>query len=121
MKYKPIHFSLLMVRALLDGSNMQTRHVVKGEALDWLDGALFSPSFVADPENQLCPYCQSGDLLWVRKTWGTGNRRCPFNGWMDGAYPGTSHIFLIRKKLHPSPQRDNQPWCNSTGIPSRSV
>lgn len=68
MKERPILFSGAMVRAILDGSMTQTRRFVKGEALRWLaDG--FTPEFVADYKNKLCPYGQPGDRLWVRETW----------------------------------------------------
>ena len=58
-----------MVRAILDGSKTMTRRAVKGEALKWLTESGFSPSFVADPGNSLCPYGSIGDQLWVRETW----------------------------------------------------
>lgn len=69
MKARPILFSGPMVRALLEGRKTQTRRVVKGMALDWLDGAGFTPAYVADPANALCPYGVPGDLLMVRETW----------------------------------------------------
>ena len=67
MKERPILFSGAMVSAILDGTKTQTRRVVKGEALRWLDGG-FTPEFVADYQNKLCPYGNSGDHLWVRET-----------------------------------------------------
>lgn len=69
MKERPILFSAEMVRAILDGRKTQTRRVVKGMALDWLQPGMFSPKFVADPENYLSPYGYAGDRLWVRETW----------------------------------------------------
>lgn len=68
MRERPILFSGPMVRALLSGRKTQTRRVVKGEALRWLDDAGFTPAFVADPANSLCPYGVSGDRLWVKET-----------------------------------------------------
>lgn len=68
MKERPILFSAEMVRAILDGRKTQTRRVVKGMALDWLQPGMFSPKFVADPENYLSPYGYAGDRLWVRET-----------------------------------------------------
>jgi len=65
---RPILFSGPMVRALLDGRKTQTRRVVKGEPLRWLDESGFVPAFVADPANSLCPYGTRGDTLWVRET-----------------------------------------------------
>jgi hypothetical protein len=64
---KSILFNAPMIQALLDGRKTQTRRVAKGLALDWLDGAGFDPEFVADPDNQMCPYGKPGDLLWVRE------------------------------------------------------
>lgn len=66
---RPILFSAPMVRALLDGRKTQTRRVVKGIALDWLAPDMFTPEFVADRANGLCPYGNTGDRLWVRETW----------------------------------------------------
>lgn len=74
MKERPILFSGPMVRAILDGSKTQTRRVVKGIALDWLEPEVFTPEFVANPDNHLCPFGQPGDLLYVRETWAEGSR-----------------------------------------------
>lgn len=70
MKERPILFSAPMVRAILDGRKTQTRRVVKGEALRWLNDG-FTPKFVADYQNRLCPYGKPGDHLWVRETFHT--------------------------------------------------
>lgn len=67
MKERPILFSAPMVRAILSGRKCQTRRVVKGNALKWLDHFGFTPGFVANPENHQCPYGQPGDRLWVRE------------------------------------------------------
>jgi hypothetical protein len=67
IKERGILFSAPMVRALLDGRKTVTRRAVKGVALDWLEE--FEPSYVADPENGMCPYGKPGDRLWVRETW----------------------------------------------------
>lgn len=71
MKERPILFSGPMVRALLDGSKTQTRRIVKGKALEWLECFNFTPEFVALPDNAMCPYGQPGDRLWVREAWST--------------------------------------------------
>jgi hypothetical protein len=68
IKERGILFSAAMVRALLDGRKTVTRRAVKSVALDWLED--FEPSYVADPENGMCPYGKPGDRLWVRETWG---------------------------------------------------
>ena len=67
IKERGILFSAPMVRALLDGRKTVTRRAVKGMALDWL--ADFEPSYVADPENGMCPYGKPGERLWVREAW----------------------------------------------------
>lgn len=67
MRELPILFSTDMVKAILEGRKSQTRRVVKGTPLQWLEE--FTPSFVADPENNLCPYGKVGDVLWVRERW----------------------------------------------------
>lgn len=69
MKERPILFSGAMVRALLAGTKTQTRRAVKGLALEWLQPGMFTPEYVADPDNKLCPYGAPGDRLWVRESW----------------------------------------------------
>lgn len=65
---RPILFSGLMVRAILEGRKTQTRRpVTKPIVLDWLEQ--FLPEFVAAPENDLSPYGYAGDRLWVREAW----------------------------------------------------
>lgn len=68
MKEIPILLSTPMVHAIMDGRKTMTRRIVKGIALDWLKPDMFTPEFVASPENGLCPYGQPGDLLWVRES-----------------------------------------------------
>ncbi|WP_456254868.1 hypothetical protein ACP3PM_20605 [Pseudomonas iridis] len=67
IKERPILFSAPMVRAILDGRKTVTRRPVKGSALKWLEE--FVPEFVALSANELCPFGQIGDRLWVRETW----------------------------------------------------
>lgn len=68
MKERPILFSAPMVRAILAGTKTQTRRAVKGMALEWLTPGMFTPEYVANPENGMCPYGQPGDRLWVRES-----------------------------------------------------
>jgi len=70
IKERPILFNGEMVRAILEGRKTVTRHAVKGDGLEWLEG--FIPKFVADPGNGLCPYGIPGDRLWVRETFACG-------------------------------------------------
>ncbi|MEO8021115.1 hypothetical protein [Polaromonas sp.] len=69
-KERGILFSAPMVHALQRevDPKTQTRRPVKGEPLKWLGEAGFSPEFVADPANHLCPYGYAGDRIWVRET-----------------------------------------------------
>lgn len=64
---RPMLFNSEMVRALLSGQKTVTRRPIKGAAAKWLID--FTPEFVAAPGNELCPYGQPGDRLWVRETW----------------------------------------------------
>lgn len=64
-KERPILFSAPMVRAILEGSKTVTRRPVKGSALKWLEE--FVPEFVALSANELCPFGQIGERLWVRE------------------------------------------------------
>jgi hypothetical protein len=85
MKTRPILFSAPMVRALLDGSKMQTRRVVKPQPrergditsnngeLAWQTGPghFIVSTMPTAPKSfiEQCPYGQTGDRLWVRETW----------------------------------------------------
>ena len=80
MRERPILFSGAMVRAILSGQKTVTRRPVKRLALQWLDDG-FEPSFVAHPDNAMCPYGQPGERLWVRESFadlrGTGIEHRP--------------------------------------------
>lgn len=68
MKEYPILYSTPMVLSILKDLKDKTRRKVSGLALKWLNEG-FTPEFVADTENDLCPYGKVGDKLWVRETW----------------------------------------------------
>lgn len=81
MRERPILFNGAMVRAILSCAKTQNRRAVKGVALDWLGKAQFTPEYVASPGNDLCPFGQPGDRLWVRESFtdlrGTGIEHRP--------------------------------------------
>lgn len=74
-KEKSIIFNGEMVRAILDGRKAQTRRVVKGNPLALLLNGDRETMTYEDcygdsrPIEELCPYGQKGDCLWVRETW----------------------------------------------------
>jgi hypothetical protein len=67
VKERPMLFNGDMVRAILDGRKTQTRRIVKGMALDWLDKAKFTSEYVALSDNDMCPNGKAGDHIWVRE------------------------------------------------------
>lgn len=75
MTARPILFSGLMVRALLDGRKTQTRRALRYQP-KWYSGRRFVmdddvPAAWQDSDNilDLCPHGHAGDLLWARETW----------------------------------------------------
>lgn len=80
MKERPILFSAPMVRALLDGTKTQTRRIVKcfkhyvpaeEREIDCVTDSDGLPSRVDMIGEDLCPYGETGDKLWVKETWFT--------------------------------------------------
>lgn len=67
MNERAIIFSQPMVRAILDGRKSQTRRLVRGKALEWLQPNMFSADFVALEQHRVCPYGYPGERLWVRE------------------------------------------------------
>lgn len=66
MNTKPILFSTPMVQAILNGTKVQTRRVVKPQP-----ETSFTWSRHKECESEvdyLCPYGEVGDVLWVRET-----------------------------------------------------
>lgn len=84
-KERPILFSAPMVKAVLDGSKMQTRRIMKpqpyftGRGLaEWIHWKTASTVYASKGLGagewvkeiaKLCPYGQVGDRLWVREAW----------------------------------------------------
>lgn len=94
MKERPILFSAPMVRALLDGSKVQTRRTAKlTDAAHVKEPRGHRRWHPGDPDAvAACPYGQSGDRLWVRETWAMHpdfrpeSRRCVYR-----ADPGSQY------------------------------
>lgn len=78
MKERPILFSALMVRAILEGRKTQTRRAVK-PCKDKNVGCDLSPREIANEVNSgdftNCPYGQPGNQLWVRENWAINDFR----------------------------------------------
>lgn len=72
MKESPIIFTTDMVQAIIEGRKTQTRRIVKGTALNWLND--FTPDFVSMKDNNLSPYGYEGDVLWVRERFAIGGK-----------------------------------------------
>ena len=86
MKERPILFSALMVRAILDGRKTQTRRIIKPQPpagvavhalgggaifMDWVDGGPAAAAMNPQPQ---CPYGKVGDQLWVRENFKTDSQ-----------------------------------------------
>jgi hypothetical protein len=121
---KPIIFSSEMVRAILDDRKTTTRRVIKNvpgittdvlkSSISWEWKFAFCPiPSVASVLSEWikCPYGVPGDRLWVRETWGVGNRPDPRHGWIDGLeYRADETIFDDDDlPIHPVDQ-DLSPW-----------
>jgi hypothetical protein len=65
MKALPILMSAPMVRALLEGRKSQTRRMLKPQPYGFLFG---KPQAKLGGPDILCPYGNTGDVLWVRET-----------------------------------------------------
>lgn len=95
MKDRPILMSAPMVRAILAGTKIQTRRVVKDRHIDAAPPACFF-QWLRDH----CPYGQPGDRLWVREAW------CPIYP-QDPHYNGGRPIGIDYKASH---SRESDQW-----------
>lgn len=106
MKETPLLFNGAMVRAILDGRKTQTRRLAKGTALEWLAPGMFTPAYVASPDNGLSPVGYAGDRLWVRETWST------FTQGFDTAEESTFAVYRADTD-RPEPKK----WIPSIHMP----
>ncbi|WP_412464232.1 hypothetical protein [Flavobacterium mekongense] len=105
MNFKPILFSTEMVKAILSGSKVQTRRVVKPQPIENKHGLEFPHPGCKTTNGYLLfsgsqtpwsssPYGQVGDVLWVREKWGkTTNIECR----EDLDWPHRPHIITDRE------------------------
>lgn len=124
MAIKPILFNTEMVRAILDGMKSCTRQIVKHD----VEAILNSPYHKEHPEvedkqiiSKLCmsPY-QTGDILYVRETWGEGYEEGTYIYRADDKLAGLP-TFKESSKLiyHPSihmPKEAARIWLKVTDV-----
>lgn len=118
MKDYPILFSTPMVQAILEGRKTQTRRIVKGMALEWLQPGMFAQEYVAAKENGLSPYGYEGDNLWVRETFQrTFNVNSTDTGeqYLYKANPGDEEMLILQD----TPKGINK-WKPSIHMPKKA-
>jgi hypothetical protein len=130
MKERPILFSALMVRALLDGSKTQTRRVVKphpsDDAFALLDhGDGWWPYRSEDGESAnvdnmeypfACPYGRPGEHLWVRETWVCDHFQVQSGPYLE-ASGAREHLFYRADNEHPFEAPEGKFWKPSIHMP----
>ena len=73
-KQTPLLMTPYNVKRILDKKKTQTRRIVKGVALEWLNGRSIPQNFkTPTPWLYICPYGKIGDSLWIRETWADCN------------------------------------------------
>lgn len=114
IRERPIIMSGESVRGILAGSKCQTRRVVNRlygigrvtefqrsdtPAYDWImrDKRMLWNDFRDAELMARCPYGITGDLLWLRETWGVGTRPDPDTGWRDGIEYRADEYYLTRE------------------------
>jgi hypothetical protein len=92
MKEHPILFTTDMVKAILDGRKTQTRRVNKLEGLDGDSPYYEIREGDLIPINDMCPYGQVSDHLWVRETWKT---EVEYDSLSPSQLPATAKIWYM--------------------------
>lgn len=123
MKERPIPFSGLMVRAILDGIKTQTRRPIKPQPVCWNylqpmwgtspDGFEFGERYLwrevgpdypdDEKDDRRCPYGVPGNRLWVKETFWV-DRREPNECVIYAASPGR-HKYQSRGVVEPCDAR----------------
>lgn len=125
MKDRPILFSALMVRAILEGRKTQTRRVLepqpRGNPPFWVrgDGAVCDTSKYACSNGKKsilkCKY-KVGDRLWVRETWAPAV--CTGNSWHVADGPGDDpRKHTIKFRADPDANQVHGRWRPSIFMP----
>jgi hypothetical protein len=129
MKERPILFNGPMVRALLDGSKIQTRSVCKVQptydrqfigdgmviATKKATTSIHSPLVAG-----LCPYGEPGHRLWVRESWHQRGMWCA-PGWPEAEYEdyywsGSREIVYAADAKRPDHQFPDRQWRSRPSI-----
>lgn len=103
MKQRPILFSTPMVQAIISSDKTQTRRVIKNEhILFMINKQNVLPSYFSAYQHGFCPYGIVGDQLWVRETFGVGEKSGAYYYRANKNYPDTickwkPSIFMPRK------------------------
>lgn len=120
IKEQPILFSAPMVRAILDGTKTVTRRPVKGAGLKWLEQ--FTPEYVADPANSLCPFGKPGERLWVRESfWHAGDWVPTYPEDDTGSWSGTARVHYRADGEPPNEPNRNYPNGLRNGVYSAAA
>lgn len=117
MTERPIIFSAPMVRAILAGTKVQTRRVVKLKPWQQIeerdDGApwpwMYDDDRAADHWVP-CPYGQQADRLWVRETWAVPHR-------YDHLGPSNTPVLGLRTHYAATEERGELRWRPSIHMP----
>lgn len=124
IKERPILFSAPMVRAILDGSKVQTRRLIKPQfksLLQW-DGAELLTERITRKGRQVirCPYGVAGDRLWVRESgWQSPDDGTDFDWEYDANKPDVDSLkaagWIRRPSIH-MPRTASRITLEVTGV-----
>lgn len=117
MKERPILFNAPMVRAILAGTKMQTRRVMRNQVCDGGIVQMAGPGYCEIVNKHgvsipgfVCPYGQPGDQLWVRETWAAPHSE-------DARPPRAIQCDRMQIHYEASEDRGGLLWSPSTHMP----